>query len=329
MIAILACGAPANQEVATDLPASPTPLPASPTASAPTPLPAETRIPTEITDEAGVVMVLVPAGSFTMGYPYTLWAEAECLFLKVDGECNGAWFTNETPDHVVYLDSFYIDQYEVSNAAYQDCVASSRCQPPESTKSATHSSYYGNPAYDNYPVINVTWEMARNYCSWRGARLPTEAEWEQAARGPAGFQYPWGDSFEGQYANFCDANCPYDPIVDFPPRYPNPNFEDGFGDVAPVDAYPDGVSAYQIYNLAGNVREWVWDWYDYEFYSRSPENNPTGPSQSKPILGGPVRSVRGGSWSDQGYILRATNRDSMPPDSYRNDLGFRCASTLK
>ncbi|MFZ5903220.1 MAG: SUMF1/EgtB/PvdO family nonheme iron enzyme [Chloroflexota bacterium] len=278
----------------------------------PTALPA-TEAPAvqdEITDSKGVTMRLVPAGEFTMGGSADT-AYEECQKLYIGGTCEREWFTDEEPAHTVYLDSFYIDKYEVSNAAYRVCVNSGACRPPTETGSYSRSSYYGNSAHDDYPVIYVTWDMANAYCEWRGARLPTEAEWEKAARGPDGLLYPWGNSFDGSRANFCDTNCSFD--------WANKSYDDGYADTAPVDAYPSGASVYGIFNLAGNVWEWVADWYDSSYYANSPYENPPGPSS------GEYRAARGGSWSGDGDVLRPAGRGRGVP-SYSDDaLGFRCA----
>jgi formylglycine-generating enzyme required for sulfatase activity len=266
----------------------------------------------EISPIDGTILLYVPAGEFTMGNK----AEdglAECQ--KNRSDCQRDWFTDEEPAHTVYLDAFYMDKYEVSNAAYRECVNRGLCQPPTKVSSSTRSSYYSDSQFDDYPVIYVDWNMAKNYCEWRGARLPTEAEWEKAARGTDGRMYPWGNVFDGSKTNFCDENCSID--------WANKNYNDGYADTAPVNAYPDGMSVYGIFNLAGNVWEWVADWYDATYYARSPSSNPQGP------FSGDGRALRGGSWYVTGDSVRASNRRGNDVPSTSVDFfGFRCARSL-
>jgi formylglycine-generating enzyme required for sulfatase activity len=272
----------------------------------------------EIIDAKGISMRLVPAGEFTMGGPAET-AFAECQKLYIGGACEQDWFLDETPAHTVFLNGFYMDTYEVSNASYRECVNGGACLPPVNDKSENHSGYFSDPQYDNYPVIYVDWNMANAYCEWRGARLPTEAEWEKAARGTDGRIYPWGNSFDGTDVNFCDSNCLNGKT--------NGDYNDGYGDTAPVDSYPDGVSVYGIFNLSGNVWEWLADWYGPMYYADSPFSDPTGPVASD-YASGEGRSVRGGSWADYGDVLRSSNRYLVRPVYYNDMLGIRCVSPL-
>jgi formylglycine-generating enzyme required for sulfatase activity len=255
---------------------------------------------TEITDAFGVAMRLVPAGEFSMGRDADN-ALSECQ--KYRNDCQRDWFTAEDPLHTVYLDAFYMDKYEVTNAMYAACVKAGACTPPHADSSATRNSYYGNAAFGNYPVIAVDWNQAKAYCEWRGARLPTEAEWEIAARGTDGRIYPWGN------------NAPTCSLANFDPS----GGSECVGDTSTVGNYPDGVSPYGIYDLAGNVWEWVADWYDEHYYANSPYRNPQGPAS------GEYRVLRGGLWYDNGLNLRASNRGRLAPDLWLNDIGFRCS----
>jgi formylglycine-generating enzyme required for sulfatase activity len=144
---------------------------------------------------------LIPAGSFEMGESADRGL-AECQLLYepfTTNTCDRGWFINEEPVHTVRLDAFYMDVYEVTNGMYAQCLAAGECSPPQEITSYTRSSYYGDASYDNYPVIKVNWNQASAYCAWAGRRLPTEAEWEYAARGGLeGRLYPWGDNFDGE-----------------------------------------------------------------------------------------------------------------------------------
>ena len=218
---------------------------------------------------------------------------------------------DETPAHMVMLDSYLIDKYEVSNRAYGDFLRASGHPAP---------AYWDDPRLNtpSQPVVGVNWYDAKAYCEYRGKRLPTEAEWEKAARGPKGTLYPWGHEFDPAKANFGKHHEA----------------------TMPVDAYPDGVSYYGAYNMAGNVFEWVADWYDPRYYGRLETMvNPTGPAQPIWLGGtgtyvdrltvGEKRVIRGGSWIAPDGTLKATHRFWNHPmnNSYGVGLGFRCAQT--
>ncbi|MEW5868792.1 MAG: SUMF1/EgtB/PvdO family nonheme iron enzyme [Chloroflexota bacterium] len=281
-VVIVSATAPAPTVIlpSATVPASTAALPSA-TASIPALTPTA-GLPGVISDTFGVPMALVPAGEFQMG--------------------SGAGNDDEKPVHTVYLDAYSIDAYEVTNGRYAECVAAGTCDPPTRSKSYTRSSYYGNPEYADYPVIYVTWEMANTYCQWRGGRLPTEAEWEKAARGGLdGKQYPWGDEAPTcERANYWgkDGGC--------------------IGDTSPVGSYaPNG---YGLYDMAGNVWEWVQDWYLETFYGSSPrDNNPTGPAS------GQERVMRGGVWDYSEWSLRAASRFRYAPAVSFNYIGLRCA----
>ena len=165
-------------------------------------------------------MMYVPAGEFTMGSRYN----------------DAVARDDEKPQHVVNLDAFWIAKFEVTNAFYKKCVVVGKCTAPSLSKSYTRSLYYGTPQFDSHPVIYVSWDDASNYCAWAGKRLPTEAEWEKAARGTDARTYPWGNLWDGTRLNFCDKNCMLD--------WKDSSSDDRQDDTSPVDFYPSGVSPY-------------------------------------------------------------------------------------
>jgi serine/threonine-protein kinase len=232
-----------------------------------------------------MVMVYVPAGEFEMG--------------STEGN------DDEKPVHTVALDGFWIDQTEVSNAQYVRCVEAGDCSPPRESGSTTRDPYYGNSTYEDYPVIYVSWRQAADYCAWAGGRLPTEAEWEYAARGGDGRTYPWGDGApDCSKANYrgVDGLC--------------------VGDTSGVGSYPAGASWCGALDMAGNVWEWVADWYGG--YPSGRQVNPTGPSS------GEYRGLRGGSWLDSRNHARCAFRNwGRVLTHWYDHVGFRCARVLR
>ncbi len=240
----------------------------------------------------GMTMAHVPAGEFEMGS---------------DDEP----YHDECPVHTVALDSFWIDRSEVTNDQYRQCVAAGACGPPEESGSYTRDTYYGDSAYDDYPVIYVTWHQAVAYCEWAGARLPTEAEWEYAACGPDAERFPWGDEPDRTRLNYCDTNCLL--------ANADQTFDDGYADTAPVGTYPTGTGWCAALDMIGNAWEWVADWFSY-YYPSGRQVNPTGPPT------GVFRVIRGGSWDTHLDHARCTYRNWFDPTSTHDSIGFRCVS---
>ena len=238
-------------------------------------------------------MVFIPAGQFLMGAPpHDPAADAD-----------------EKPQHKVMLDAFWIDQYEVTNAAYAACVQAGACNAP-AEKDYNGFAYAFAAEIQNAPVVNVTWKDANAYCAWAGKRLPTEAEWEKAAHGEDGSIYPWGDDPKAHgNAWFCE-NCTYD--------WEHPDVKDDFSRPTAVGSFPAGVSPYGVFDMAGNVWEWVFDRYGADTYQPG-RVNPTGPET------GGYRVIRGGGWTTSDVRqLRTTYRDARGPLTAWIDVGFRC-----
>ncbi len=233
--------------------------------------------------DEGYPMACIPAGCFDMGDAFAPEGNED-----------------ELPVHNVCLPDFEMDFHEITNSEYMECVYDGGCDPQESPHSNTRNYYASSPLYDDFPAIWVDWEMADAYCSWAGRRLPTEAEWEYAARGGLSDQrYPWGDTVSGADANYLDSEDEWD------------------NDTSPAGAYP--ANGYGLYDMAGNVLEWVSDWYVDDYYSVSPPYNPQGPSTVTWY-----RVLRGGSWSHNSNYLRAASRHDNYISDASNFTGFRC-----
>jgi formylglycine-generating enzyme required for sulfatase activity len=235
-----------------------------------------------------MVQVYVPAGTFLMGSDSS------------DKDAD----SDEFPQHEVYLDAFWIDRTEVTNSMFIQCVASGGCADPLTEFPGFSDDYYGNAAFTDYPMVNVSWNGAQAYCAWLGMRLPTEAEWEKGARGTDGRIYPWGNSR---------------------PSCRLTNYNECVGWVTAVASYLEGISPYGALDMAGNVEEWVADRYDPSFYSISPRNNPQGSSASNYSTGGGILHVtRGGTWSDDDLEVRVAKRGYG--SNMHDGIGFRCAA---
>jgi len=271
----------------------------SATPEPPTSTPTTDPFAENISPVDGMTLVYVPEGEFRMGG-------------------NISRFDQAKPEHAVYLDAFWIDKTEVTNAMFTQ-FANQTGYVGELEKQGVTWFYNGtwytkggagwrNPfgpntslgGRDDYPVIQVTWNDAVAYCQWARRRLPTEAEWEKAARGPDDFLYPWGNT---------------------EPSGGLANYDNRIGDIVAVGSYPGNISPYGALDMAGNVYEWVADWFSISYYGSSPSSNPLGPSSGK------YRVMRGGSWQLEGERLHTYDREVSAPGSGNSNLGFRCATT--
>ena len=236
-------------------------------------------IPVDIktSETDGMTQMYIPEGEFFMG----------------KGEVRK---NDNSPQHIVYLDAFWMDKYEVSNAMYLKCMQDGAC-----SEMVSDNTTYNNWIYRNHPITYVTWEQANVYCQWAGRRLPTEAEWEKAARGTDGRKYPWGNEApNARLANF-DGSMIHEAVS--------------------VYRYPLGASPYGVLNMSGNVREWIADWYGEDYYLTTPYTNPTGPET------GTERSLRSGSYNEDKNEITITSRYRHEPQSAGLSRGFRCAES--
>jgi len=251
----------------------------------------------ERTSADGMTEIFIPAGTFQMGGLDSTAAD------------------NEKPVHKVTMHAFWMDKFEVTNAMYALCLKAGACNPPQYLKSETRTSYFNNPDFNDYPVVEVTWADAETYCKWAGRRLPSEAEWERAARGDTINTYPWGEQRpDATYTNFSYQS----------------------GDTVRVGSYPAGASPFGIMDMAGNVAEWTNDYYDGNYYANGPATNPTGPQARSNYF---ARVVRGGTFADSARSIRVSLRAQVVGSNLQADpgsaayagdfsprIGFRCGS---
>lgn len=312
MLVILACAwllaacqtaLTAPTPTATFVPATETALPTQTPVPTPTSIPTATPSPTatpaagdtRVRQPDGMLQVYIPAGKFLLG---TSPEQLELMLVQ-----HPSWKRNliahEQPQQAVPLEAFWLDQTEVTNAMYAQCVAGGACQAPARNSSATREAYYGNPEYDDYPVIWVNWFQAQAYCTWAERRLPTEAEWEKAARGTDERRYPWGEKISCAQANY-GGNCG--------------------GDTSPVGSYPEGASPYGALDMAGNVFEWVNSLYANYPYTAGPGRENLTDLENWRVL-------RGGSWLSDARGTRSAHRSASHPGMAEPVRGFRCASS--
>jgi formylglycine-generating enzyme required for sulfatase activity len=299
-LALAVLGFP-RQLAARDAPARPGPAPHTP---------AETAVGGGIVHlrSPGSLEIKVRHSSFRMGsgIPDILEAVSDCAREPLGHRCREELFSDELHAHTVTLPAYWLDRLEVTVAAYGRCVALRRCRPAPFAEGARR---FDRPSY---PMTLVSWEDARQYCRFRGARLPTEAEYERAARGTTGRRFPWGELWNARLANHgrlgLDAT----------------DATDGHAELAPVGAFPNGRTPDGFLDLAGNAAEWVSDYYATS-YSEQSEHNPQGPSLSNATSD---RVVRGGHYASGAPWLRGAARSHSDPTDRSPMLGFRCARSV-
>lgn len=272
-------------------------------------------------DAYGVRMLWAPPGAFRMGSTNAEIDGALELCEAARGSCAASWVASEQPHHEVSLAGFWIDATEVTNEQFCRFLNSEGnrieggrawldVRSPDCLILEIDDEFRPKEGFEDHPVVEVSWFGANAYATWAGGRLPTEAEWAYAARGPDSAVFPWGNSFDGTALSYCDANCAFDTR--------NESSDDGYARTAPVGIYPTGASWVGALDMAGNVWEWCADWYSSTYYQESPAENPTGPPT------GTRRVCRGGAWGGDPYDVRSARRGGIRPrDSYAS-IGFRC-----
>jgi len=246
-------------------------------------------------------VVTVPSGQFLIGSkrvdddPYGLWTQFD---------------DTELPQQRVWLDAYEMDRDEVSLGEYLAFLQRRKQPPSEELQKliwhviTVHS--VSDQTLTRWPALYVSWQEAKDLCASGGKRLPTEAEWEKAARGADGNLFPWGAAApDSHLAMFGQHHVHEIPIL------------------ALVDSHEEGRSPYGIHHLAGNVAEWVQDWFGFDYYAYMPERNPSGPTSGR------YKSVRGGSWKSKAIMLRTATRGGSPPDNRAATIGFRCAQSVR
>jgi formylglycine-generating enzyme required for sulfatase activity len=244
-------------------------------------------------------MQTIPAGEFLLGSK------------RIDDDPYGLrtqFDDTELPQNRVWLNAYQMDRDEVSLGEYVKFLQQRKEQPPDDLQKliwhviTVHS--VADQTLTRWPALYITWQEARDFCQSRGKRLPTEAEWEKAARGPEGYLFPWGEAApESTLAMFGQHHIHEIPIL------------------AAVDSHDDGKSPYGLHHMAGNVAEWVQDWFGFDYYAYMPPRNPPGPTSGR------YKSVRGGSWKSNPIMLRTATRGGSPPDQRSATIGFRCAQS--
>ncbi len=293
-----------------------------------TPLPVQPPAIAELGDTLSrpiddMIIRYVPGGRFMMGSTEDDLDNAILQCVKdVSGfNCDDDYYDDELPQHPVTVSSFWLDQTEVSNAQFSHFLNIFGNQTEGGDNwlhldsdfvliEEVNGQFQSKAGLADHPVMAVSWYGANAYCQWVGGQLPTEAQWEYAARGENNLIYPWGNEFSGNRANYCDSSCFY--------NWSDVNIDDGFLQTSPVGNYPSGLSWVETADMAGNAWEWVNDWYG--LYALSEQTDPPGPAI------GTHKIMRGGSWTTNFTFLRTTMRRSSPPAKINvQNVGFRCA----